>query len=113
MEKWTLTKHKPRDDQVKIINDILSAINEGYKNIILEAGTGTGKALALDTKIPTPTGFTTMADLKVGDEVFDETKERSILTGNIAEECLPRISESLPESFGSSDVLIHYNILLL
>jgi hypothetical protein len=31
-----------------------------------------GKALALDTVIPTPTGWTTMGDLKVGDEVFDE-----------------------------------------
>jgi hypothetical protein len=29
-----------------------------------------GKALALDTKIPTPTGWTTMGELKVGDEVL-------------------------------------------
>lgn len=29
------------------------------------------KALTLDTKIPTPTGFTTMKDIQVGDEVFD------------------------------------------
>ena len=29
------------------------------------------KGLALDTEIPTPTGFTTMADLQVGDTVFD------------------------------------------
>ena len=49
MEKWTLTKHKPRDDQIRIINDILSAINEGYKNIILEAGTGTGKSAIATT----------------------------------------------------------------
>ena len=31
-----------------------------------------GKALSLDTKIPTPTGFTTMRDIKVGDYVLDE-----------------------------------------
>lgn len=30
------------------------------------------KALALDTPIPTPGGWTTMGELKVGDEVFDE-----------------------------------------
>lgn len=30
------------------------------------------KALALDTPIPTPTGWTTMGDLKPGDMVFDE-----------------------------------------
>src|ERR1019366_10034823 len=31
-----------------------------------------GKALSLDTPIPTPTGWTTMGALKVGDVVFDE-----------------------------------------
>lgn len=34
--------------------------------------TGSGKALGLDTPIPTPDGWTTMGDLKVGDLVFDE-----------------------------------------
>jgi deoxycytidine triphosphate deaminase len=32
-----------------------------------------GKALALDTPVPTPLGWTTMGDLKPGDYVFDET----------------------------------------
>jgi deoxycytidine triphosphate deaminase len=30
-----------------------------------------GKALALSTEVPTPRGWTTMGDLRVGDEVFD------------------------------------------
>ena len=30
------------------------------------------KALALDTPIPTPSGWTTMGEIKVGDQVFDE-----------------------------------------
>src|SRR5699024_11843520 len=34
-----------------------------------------GKALALDTPIPTPKGFTTMGELKVGDYVLDENGE--------------------------------------
>jgi hypothetical protein len=34
--------------------------------------TGGGKALALSTKIPTPLGWTTMGELKDGDQVFDE-----------------------------------------
>ena len=33
---------------------------------------GHGKALALNTPIPTPSGWTTMGDISVGDEVFDE-----------------------------------------
>ncbi len=32
-----------------------------------------GKALAIDTEVPTPWGWTTMEHLEVGDEVFDET----------------------------------------
>lgn len=32
----------------------------------------TGKALALDTPIPTPTGWTTMGELQEGDIIFDE-----------------------------------------
>jgi deoxycytidine triphosphate deaminase len=31
-----------------------------------------GKALALDTPVPTPLGWKTMADLQVGDQVFDD-----------------------------------------
>src|SRR6476661_1549730 len=31
-----------------------------------------GKALALETQIPTPTGWKTMGEVAVGDEVFDE-----------------------------------------
>ena len=38
--------------------------------LFIMSGRGAGKALALDTPIPTPTGWTTMGDLKVGDTVF-------------------------------------------
>jgi deoxycytidine triphosphate deaminase len=31
-----------------------------------------GKALALETQVPTPTGWKTMGELSIGDEVFDE-----------------------------------------
>jgi len=34
---------------------------------------GSGKALALDTPIPTPTGWTTMGELEAGDVVYDDT----------------------------------------
>jgi phage terminase large subunit-like protein len=39
---------------------------------LMLSGRGSGKALAIDTPIPTPKGWTTMGELQVGDEVFDE-----------------------------------------
>ena len=38
--------------------------------IILAARPGVGKALALDTPLPTPTGWTTMGDVSVGDHLI-------------------------------------------
>ena len=38
--------------------------------IIVAARPGHGKALALDTPLPTPTGWTTMGDVAVGDELL-------------------------------------------
>ncbi|MDQ3641177.1 MAG: replicative DNA helicase [Actinomycetota bacterium] len=40
--------------------------------VIIGGRPGTGKALALDTPIPTPTGWTTMGDLAAGDDVLDD-----------------------------------------
>ena len=41
-------------------------------HVLVAGATGSGKALALDTPIPTPRGWTTMGGVQVGDEVFDE-----------------------------------------
>lgn len=38
--------------------------------IVIAGRPGHGKALALDTPIPTPTGWTTMGEIKVGDQVL-------------------------------------------
>lgn len=43
-----------------------------YSTVALVCGSQMGKALALDTEIPTPGGWRTMADLQPGDRVFDE-----------------------------------------
>jgi replicative DNA helicase len=42
----------------------------GGQMIIVAARPAVGKALALDTPVPTPTGWTTMGELAVGDEVI-------------------------------------------
>jgi DNA segregation ATPase FtsK/SpoIIIE-like protein len=46
-------------------------------HMLIAGATGAGKALALDTPIPTPRGWTTMGEIQVGDEVFDERGRRS------------------------------------
>ena len=45
-------------------------------HMLIAGATGAGKALALDTPIPTPEGWTTMGSVKPGDEVFDEHGRR-------------------------------------
>lgn len=49
-ENFTLKGCTPRPEQTVIIEEILTAIDNGYKNIILEAGTGVGKS-AIATSI--------------------------------------------------------------
>lgn len=46
---WSLTEHHPRNTQIQLINKINFAIKNGYKNIILEAGTGIGKSAIATT----------------------------------------------------------------
>jgi len=41
-------------------------------NALVAGVVGKGKALALDTPIPSPTGWTSMGELQPGDQVFDE-----------------------------------------
>jgi hypothetical protein len=45
-------------------------------HMLIAGATGAGKALALDTPIPTPSGWTTMGEILPGDEVFDEQGHR-------------------------------------
>lgn len=49
-----------------VIPDLL----ERQDRLMLSAAEGSGKALALDTCIATPSGWTTMGEIEVGDEVF-------------------------------------------
>lgn len=46
---WSLKKYPPRLEQINIINEICSAMEMGFKNIILEAGTGIGKSAIATT----------------------------------------------------------------
>ena len=46
---WSLQGFPPRPEQKQIINEIIDAIDMGFKNIIIEAGTGTGKSAIATT----------------------------------------------------------------
>jgi len=66
-----LDGYEERQAQIEMATLIARSINEG-RHAIVEAATGTGKALDVDTPIPTPTGWKRMGDLVSGDFVFDE-----------------------------------------
>jgi replicative DNA helicase len=52
------------------LDDVTNGLHPGQM-IIVAARPGVGKALALDTPLPTPTGSTTMGDVAVGDALLD------------------------------------------
>jgi replicative DNA helicase len=52
------------------LDEVTNGLHPGQM-IIVAARPGVGKALALDTPLPTPPGWTTMGDVAVGDELLD------------------------------------------
>ncbi|KDP03143.1 DNA helicase [Mycobacterium avium subsp. hominissuis 3388] len=53
------------------LDEVTNGLHAGQM-IIVAARPGVGKALALDTPLPTPTGWTTMGDVAVGDELLGD-----------------------------------------
>jgi hypothetical protein len=58
-------------DHRTVISKIEKAVRTGGL-FAMAMPRGSGKALALDTPLATPSGWTTMGDVKVGDTLFDE-----------------------------------------
>lgn len=50
----------------------LAAAVRARRTVVVSGGMGAGKALATDTPVPTPIGWTAMGALRAGDQVFDE-----------------------------------------
>ena len=75
-ETWAGKPFELIDWQEQIIRDLFGTLKpNGYRQFntaYIEIGKKNGKQLALDTPIPTPDGFTTMGEIQIGDEVFDE-----------------------------------------
>ena len=60
------------------INDMI--LNDTFDDLIVNTPPGSAKALALDTPIPTPDGWSMMGDLRAGDVVFDENGQPCYVT---------------------------------
>src|SRR5918999_3686188 len=52
------------------LDELTNGLHPGQL-VIVAARPGVGKALALDTPLPTPTGWTTMGEVAVGDQLLD------------------------------------------
>lgn len=92
MEKWSLKGYNPRPEQEKIIDEILTAINKGYENIILEAGTGVGKSAIA----------TTIAN-------YFETTYICTMTNQLQEQYLHDFKDMLKEIKGRSNYPCNYD----
>ena len=63
-----------RTSRAEYQRGIMRAISDaGTETVVIMSSAQVGKALALDTPLPTPTGWTTMGGVQVGDTLFDET----------------------------------------
>jgi hypothetical protein len=56
----------------QVVKDIPGAYKKGTR-LCLAGRHGIGKQLSLETELPTPNGFVRLADLRAGDELFDES----------------------------------------
>jgi predicted phage terminase large subunit-like protein len=66
---------------LELIDQALVDVENGEcDRLIISMPPQEGKALALDTPIATPTGWTTMGDIEVGDQVFDRHGNQCTVT---------------------------------
>lgn len=75
-EEFLLRLKQDGDEMLKFSNSpLLNSITQGMPrgHVTMIGGFGnSGKALSCITKIPTPNGWTTMGEVKVGDEIFGQ-----------------------------------------
>jgi hypothetical protein len=65
-------QYKELEDKVTLVAGNKSAF---VKSLLITGMPSAGKALSLDTMLPTPSGWTTMGEVSAGDELFDENGE--------------------------------------
>lgn len=79
----------------------LAPINPNWRTWLILAGRGWGKAQdSLSTPIPTPTGWTMLCDIRVGDTVFDESGRPCRVTATF--DTMPKTAYRLTFSDGTA-----------
>lgn len=67
--------------QNEAVNIVLSKARNGEKFAVISGYAGSGKAQPNDTVIPTPDGYKTIGELKIGDYVFDRKGQPTKVIG--------------------------------
>ena len=62
----------PTLEELKVSGELASWVKLPKGLVLMNGATGTGKALHVDTFIPTPSGMRRVGEIGVGDELFDE-----------------------------------------
>ena len=75
----TITDEIPTPDQLNIEEEVKSWFYQSSGAILVCGPTGSGKALHIDTLVPTPTGMKRVGDIKVGDKIFDKDKNITVV----------------------------------
>ena len=75
----TITDEIPTPDQLNIEQEVKSWFYQTSGAILICGPTGSGKALHIDTLVPTPTGMKRVGDIKVGDKIFDKDKNITVV----------------------------------
>lgn len=70
----TITDEIPTPDQLNIEEEVKSWFYQSSGAILVCGPTGSGKALHIDTLIPTPTGMKKVSEIKIGDKIYDKDK---------------------------------------
>lgn len=72
-----------RTDRTPYLREIMDCLSprSPVQRVIFQAGAQVGKALAVDTPIPTPAGWSTMGELNPGDKVFDADGNTTTVLG--------------------------------
>lgn len=67
-----LSEHDLADPKIWLRPKQLAVLYDPSPIVIYGSGRGSGKRTSVRTPVPTPTGWTTMGDLRAGDEIYDE-----------------------------------------